>query len=269
MMLFRRLLVVAIAFGIVTLLGCSYVVNPQHSSESMMDKAGAPMALIPAGDFQMGSNHDESERPVHTVYLDAFYIDKYEVTNAQYRKFIEATGHKEPRFWHDPDFNPDNRPVTGVTWHDAAAYCEWAGKRLPTEAEWEKAGRGGMAREKYPWGSGFSHDYANFVFTDGKDIWNRVAPVGSFPPNSYGLYDMAGNIMEWCADWYNVDYYMESPEKNPIGPSSGEDRVTRGGSWTCHPDNAPDLLRVAKRDHYPPESAAKTIGFRCAKDAAP
>ena len=227
---------------------------------------GAPMVLIPAGEFQMGSNDgSDNEKPVHTVYLDAFYMDKYEVTNALYKKFVDTTGHRAPHYWSDPKYNAPNQPVVGVNWHDAVAYAEWAGKRLPTEAEWEKAARGGLSGKKYPWGDLISHDDANYEGTAGRDQWQDTAPVGSFAPNGYGLYDMAGNVFEWCSDWYGSDYYSSSPKNNPKGPSSGEYRVIRDGGWY---DNA-NGLRVAVRFYSPQFRTFYGLGFRCAADSSP
>jgi len=191
------------------------------------------MVLIPAGEFQMGSNESDDEKPIHTVYLDAFYIDKYEVTNAQYKKFMDAKGYKAPGYWNDPKYNAPNHPVVGVTWNDAKAYADWAGKRLPTEAEWEKAARGGVTGKKYVWGDEWPppNKAGNFDNSITKDGYTYTAPVGSFKPNGYGLYDMAGNVWEWCADWYDNNYYFTSTKSNPAGPSSGTYHVCRGGSW--------------------------------------
>ena len=236
------------------------------------------MVLIPAGSFQMGSDSGGSdEKPVHTVYLDAFYIDVYEVTNAQYRQFVEATGHREPPLWNNSDFNQSNRPVVGVTWHDAMAYAQWADKRLPTEAEWEKAARGGLAGKTYPWGDEISHDDANYGGTGGRDKWgSETAPVGSFPPNSYGLYDMAGNVREWCLDEYDSGFYAKSPRNNPLAggdisqvisnfTNAKTARVLRGGSWADLLNN----LRVADRFRDNPADTYFLIGFRCARAVSP
>jgi len=178
-------------------------------------KDGAPMVLIPAGECQIGGNdYIKYENPVHTVYLDAFYMDVHEVTNSQYKKFIDATGYKTPSYWSDTRDNQPNYPVVGVDWNDAVAYAEFAGKRLPTEDEWEKAARGGLIGKQYPCGDTITHDDANFDGTGGKDIWNGTSPIGRFKPNGYGLYDMAGNVSEWCAD----KYYFTN--QNPIEPSA-------------------------------------------------
>jgi len=236
-------------------------------SMRIISKENTPMVLIPAGEFRVGSDDGESdEKPVHTVHLDAFYMDAYEVTNAQYQKFIEATGHRVPRNWDKHSFSasPDH-PVVGVSWHDARAYAEWVGKRLPSEAEWEKAARGGLVGKKYPHGDNLTHDDSNYHGTGGKDIWEYTSPVGSFAPNGYGLYDMAGNVWEWCADWYDANYYINSPTRNPMGPDTGLARVLRGGGWNRYQD--PDFLRVALR-HYSliPTLTPIYVGFRCAKD---
>ncbi len=221
---------------------------------------GAEMVLIPAGEFQMGSEDGfADEKPVHTVFLDAFYMDIHEVTNARYKKFLDATGYKKPKYWDDQRFNAPDNPVVGVSWEDAKAYCDWAGKRLPTEAEWEKAARGGLVGKKYPWGDDISHDYANFSGSEGNDLWHVTSPVGSFAPNEYGLYDMSGNVLEWCADWHSETYYSESPKENPTGPASGRFKVLRGGSWYASPDS----IRISYRGTGDPSYVYFFVGFRC------
>jgi len=287
--------------------------NPKSDTDlpkEITGKDGAPMVLIPAGEFQMGTdpseipelvqwankwysqpqtNWFEDETPRHTIYVDAFYMDVYEVTNAQYKKFMYATGYKKlvtpRRYWNSIDYNADytpNEPVVGVSWYDAVAYCEWAGKRLPTEAEWEKAARGGLVGKRFPWGDtdpngtqcnfaskniGYSW-WSNRIFDDG---YEYVASVGKYSPNGYGLYDMAGNVWEWCADWCG-NYYANSPKQNPKGPNSGSivpQRVLRGGCWNDYPLN----LRVSNRhgnsyfgDTFYPDPRSQVVGFRCVQD---
>ena len=202
-----------------------------------------------------------NEKPVHTVYVDAFYMDKYEVTNAQYRKFVEATGHQKPSHWDSSKFNQPKQPVVNVSWDDAVAYCKWAGKRLPTEAEWEKAARGGLEGKKYPWGnSSIDTSQAN----NNKNV-GKPTPVGNYPPNGYGLYDMAGNVWEWCADRYDRDYYKDSPDRNPTGPSSGDWRVIRGGGWL----SLASWCVCAVRFYYVPNSRSSYNGFRGVQSASP
>jgi len=262
-------------------------------SQTFIGKDGAPMVLIPAGEFEMGtdvaeipelvkwakqfySGIDESwfahETPRHTVYLDAFYIDRYEVTNAQYKKFVDATGHPAPYYWNDANYNAPDQPVVGVTWYDAMAYAQWVGKRLPTEAEWEKAARGGLVGKQYSWGDEKpDKTKANY----GRNV-GRPTPVGQYPPNGYGLYDMAGNVWEWCMDEYQRDFYKISPRRNPMAGGTIPDvisnftsviylRVCRGGSW----DDNPYDVRVASRSSYAPTSAGNDVGFRCAGSVPP
>jgi len=196
------------------------------------------------------------EVPKHGVYLDAFYIDKYEVTNEEYAKCVGGgpcgTNNKYDGFT-DP-----RQPVVGVDWTQASTYCSWAGKRLPTEAEWEKAARGTEARTR-PWGEGIDCAKANY-----KDCGHGVTkPVGSYPSGSspYGAMDMAGNVWEWCADWYDKEYYRNSPNRNPKGPSSGRYRVLRGGSWNDPPTN----LRSSLRGWSNLAERHSNYGFRCAR----
>ena len=252
---------------------------------------GAEMVLIPAGEFQMGSNGPEAsddEQPVHTVYVDAFYMDRYEVTNAQYKRFVDANpswgkGRIDMRFcngfylndWNGNDY-PDgkaNHPVKNVGWYEAMAYAKWAGKRLPTEAEWEYAARGGLSGKKYPWGDVFDSDKADY--TESILQMSETKPVGNFPPNGYGLYDMAGNVQEWCLDEYDEGFYSRSPRRNPFPGADSVDWVIRnftnvnrntscvlrGGSWLDDPEN----LRVATRYRASRFFSALTYGFRCVK----
>ncbi len=257
---------------------------------------GSEMVLIPAGSYLMGStpaqttalidNDDRlspdffhTEHPQHTVSLPAFYMDRSAVTNAQYAAFIAATGHPPPKYWTRAPYmgveepfpigiKHSTHPVVGVSYADALVYCEWAGKRLPTEAEWEKAARGGLVNQNYPWGNKSSRNHANTVGVWGKDKWLWTSPIGSFPPNGYGLSDMAGNVFEWCADWYAPDYYQHSQQENPQGPETGQTRSLRGGSWS---NNVFGIyqMRCAYRFHARPETRNLTIGFRCAANPPP
>lgn len=224
------------------------------------------MVFIPAGEFMMGSNDgNNDEKPVHRVYVDGFWMDKYEVTNAAYGEFVRAKGHRAPSGssgWNTwgrsgPPSGMENHPVVNVSWEDARAYCAWAGKRLPSEAEWEKAARGGKEGQKYPWGNSISSRDANY----GQNV-GSTTPVGSYPANGYGLYDMSGNVWEWVSDWYDANYYSKSPSRNPTGSISGTYRVLRGGSWSDHPD----LVRVACRIRSSPVSRLDRFGFRCARN---
>jgi formylglycine-generating enzyme required for sulfatase activity len=277
------------------------------------------MVLVPAGEFWMGSDDREvqhfvddckqaavqestcrdwgaRESPRHRVYLDTFYLDRYEVTNALFERFVRASGHRttaeregngyayqkkdgewqwlkvdgaEWRKPNGPATSADaNHPVVQVSWHDADAYCRWAGKRLATEAEWEKAARGTDGR-RYPWGDDWDASKAN-----GNMSVKTTSRVGSYPAgvSQYGAHDMAGNALEWVADWFDKDYYRQSPERNPQGPgsrgwwqatSSDQSRVVRGGSWVDFPLN----LRAANRFDNSPGNRSNLIGFRCARGA--
>jgi formylglycine-generating enzyme required for sulfatase activity len=225
---------------------------------------GAPMVIITAGEFIMGSTAASDERPAHRVYLDAYYIDKFEVTIARYGKFLEAvTSQQRPHQWNTVKLSEDSdRPVVGVTWSDAEAYCRWAEKRLPTEAEWEKAARGTDAR-KYPWGDEDPGEgVANFGRCCGWTGFSLLARVGTNQAGQspYGVHDMAGNVWEWVADWYDAQYYKTSPAQNPKGPTVAREKVIRGGSWS----NRAGDLRTSVRDKVAPTYRNYSIGFRCA-----
>jgi sulfatase modifying factor 1 len=232
-----------------------------------MGKNGSLMVLIPEGEFEMGSQLQEDEMPVHKVSVKAFYMDVYEVTNVQYKKFVDATNYKKPNCWKDPTLGGSEQPIVTITWFDAQEYAKWAGKRLPTEAEWEKAARGGLVGKLYPWGDKLFHDNANYYGSGGKDFWVTSANVGAFDPNGYGLFDMAGNVQEWCADFYDAKYYATSPNQNPTGPKSGTSMVARSGSWGDEIQNNKESgLRVAKRRYIDPYGFDSYTGFRCAMD---
>lgn len=281
------------------------------------------MALIPAGAFLMGRETREGwspmaapemfndELPLHEVHVDAFYIDKYEVTNRQFKEFVDATGYvtdaekegasevmvpaeqadtpilgtdigwkwMEGAAWDTPEGPGSDisgimgHPVVHVSWNDASAYAKWAGKRLPTEAEWEKAARGGTETNWF-WGDDLdgSGKYANIYGEHRKDYvypaevldgYDKTAPVGSLLPNQYGLYDTAGNVFEWVADWYQYDYFNVSPRDNPEGPTTGTEKVIKGGGWNfceCY-------IRPANRQPKEISEHNHMIGFRLALDA--
>ena len=228
------------------------------------------MVLIPAGEFMMGSREDDTssqvdERPAHSVFLDAYYLDQYEVTSVRYANFFQETNRPAPKYWSELVLGQHGRkPVVGLDWNEATAYCAWAGKRLPTEAEWEKAARGSNQRQ-YPWGNAAPNEQrGNFDHCcDFKD-YRALTDVGSFEQRKspYGAYDMAGNVYEWVEDWYGENYYGKSPSRNPKGAASGKDRVLRGGSWNA----GPSLVRSASRFTFSPTTQSFTFGFRCAQD---
>lgn len=229
---------------------------------------GMTLACIPAGEFRMGSNENDDESPVHTVYLDAFWMNQTEVTNAMYAQCVDAGKCNLPsdtgRFY---DSGYQDHPVVYMSWHDAQAYCKWRGARLPTEAEWEKAARGGLEGKTYPWGdetpvcTSGAINGAQYRSCDGQTV-----AVGSFAANGYGLYDMSGNVWEWVADWYDSGYYGSSPSSNPAGPEEGSSRVLRGGSWF---DYDRDLRLAYRSGMYFPNVSDNDNGFRCARSASP
>ena len=220
------------------------------------------LVLIPAGEFLMGSDSEGDHNPVHEVHLDSFYMDKHEVTNAQYLRFCEATGHRLPDFWGMDGFRcgPDypNHPVVSVSWYDVAEYAEWCGKRLPTEAEWEYAARGGLAGLNFPNGDTLDPSDGNYN-RSGK---GGPVAVSSYSANGFGLYDMQGNVVEWVWDFYDAGYYSSSPSANPQGPVSGRFRVIRGGGW----HSGLSCNRVYYRNALPPGWVDFNVGFRCARD---
>ena len=252
--------------------------------EMIKGKDGAPMIKIPEGEFLMGANDgSRNERPEHTVYLDAYYIDQFELTMERYQAFLDETYHDLPPLWDDGAALEEakDRPAVGMAWASAKMYCEWAGKRLPTEAEWEKAARGTDGR-RYPWGHmqpfvdiaryNFNTGWVSYKITlaavtsgtEGMSIRHGLKQGTKSP---YGLYHMAGNASEWVADWYDRTYYEESPDKNPKGPAEGERKVYRGGSWEDPPKRLRVTSRASAEPNFPIDANDLTIGFRCVKDA--
>ncbi len=295
----------------------TYTTTTDHinNDETVLDG----MVLIPAGEFQMGSldaDPEYTQHRVHTVYTDAFYMDVHEVTNAAYKAFVDANPQwrKERIYqafcqgylthWNGNDYPEglEDHPVVFVNWHAAMAYAAWIGKRLPTEAEWEKAARGGLEGHKYSWGDtepngtqcnfadkNTNNEYSNM---DADDGYQYTAPVGSYPPNGYGLYDMTGNVWEWCLDAFDYQINYNAPRRNPIGgPKSitelveynrdqGYEQVKRDGARDVDPDSIlPErvlrgggwdadavLLDITFRSNYPPANTEFFEGFRCVKD---
>ena len=270
--------------------GAPPVVNDGHGD----------FVYVPGGAFRMGDNFGDGEsreRPVHVVDVDAFYIAKHEMTNGEWRKFRDDPGYDDPKFWPSGRVVPkdqvpywtqapnhgggtpgsDNYPVLGVNWDSATAYCNWlsakTGKnyRLPTEAEWEKAARGTDQR-RFPWGNNIDHTYANYAGAQSFDTGQLVGfydgtKHGELQTHNnaspYGAVDMAGNVMEWCQDWYSRTYYSVSPRKNPQGPASGAYRVVRGGTFFM---DSLDLRTYARSAAWPSFQSHRMIGFRAARE---
>jgi formylglycine-generating enzyme required for sulfatase activity len=268
---------------------------PVKLKTKVLEPSGITMVYVPAGEFLMGSadsdpKADDEEKPQHTVYLDGYWIGQTEVTNAQFAKFIAAGGYSKPEYWTDNGWwwkesqgitqpfywtdvqwnNPDY-PVVAVSWYEAAAYAKWAGVRLPTEAEWEKAARGTDGRT-YPWGNSWDTTRLNFCDRNctvewkdstADDGYGTTAPVGSYASgvSPYGVLDMAGNVWEWVADWYSASYYSQSPASNPGGPTWGTGRVVRGGCW----DSDRGRTRCAYRQGIGPDYNDIYCGFRVAE----
>ena len=227
------------------------------------------LVLIPGGEFLMGYGSEADHGPVHKVSIDSFYIDKYEVTNVQYLRFCQATGRRLPEFWGMSGFRcgPDypNHPVVGVSWHDAVEYATWCGKRLPTEAEWEYAARGGLVGMNYPNCEALHPSDGNYN-QSGK---GGPVAVGSYPANGVGLHDMQGNVVEWVWDYYDENYYAASPVANPRGPEPVRSRpepvsfrVIRGGGW----HSGAYCNRVYYRNALPANWVDFNVGFRCVRD---
>jgi formylglycine-generating enzyme len=300
-------------------------VSRKASAERLRANAGstADMIRLDGGPFLMGTESDEGfpadgEGPVRTVTLDAFYMDRYPVTNEQFAEFVRQTGYKTDaeRFdwsfvfhkhippeaydrlvdrtapgvawwckvngaaWSRPE-GPDSSvagrehyPVVQMSWNDAAEFAKWAGKRLPTEAEWEYAARGGLEQKTYPWGDELTPGGRHLcniwqgVFPDldtAEDGYAGVAPVDTYPPNGYGFYTITGNVWEWCGDWFDPRFHVTGTRVNPVGPPEGGAKVMKGGSYLCHKSYC-NRYRVAARTSNTPDSATTNIGFRCVRD---
>lgn len=225
----------------------------------------AKMARIPEGWFLMGSEAgQDNERPVHRVWIDAFELAVCQVTNAEYGLFLATTQHPPPLHWGHTDFSHPEQPVVGTSWFDAVAYCEWLSRatgrrhRLPTEAEWERAARGGAEQKSHPWGDEPPDSLPNYAAR-----WKTgPEPVGHAEKNAYGICDIGANVHEWCSDWFDANYYAASPERNPRGPANGARRASRGGSWRHYTK----VSRCAARSSIPPEFQYADYGFRLACD---
>jgi formylglycine-generating enzyme required for sulfatase activity len=223
------------------------------------------LVRIPEGWFLMGSESGQDcERPVHRVWIDAFALAATQVTNADYSQFLRATSATAPPFWENPEFNDPRQPVAGVSWFEATRYCEWLSSetgrtyRLPTEAEWERAARGGAEQKNFPWG-----DEAPQSLPDYATRWQTgPEPVARYSPNAFGLFDICENVHEWCSDWYDPNYYAVPPERNPRGPEKGQRKASRGGSWRHHVK----VARCSARSSIPPEFQYADYGFRVACD---
>ena len=268
----------SIMFAGMVLVAVPAVTVAEGLEKEVKGKDGAPMVLIPEGAFPMGVPHGDrdggrDEYPRHDVFVKNFYIDKFELTNGRYLEFVKATHHRIPQnpknatrnLWEGETIAESliDRPVINVDWADAQAYCQWAGKRLPTEAEWEKAAKG-TADRRFPWGNVEpTNKHLNF-----NQQWigeKTLMPVGSYElgKSPFGVYDMAGNVWEWVNDWYDAKYYEKSPAKNPAGPETGTKRVLRGSGW----QNETPTVRIFTRVDSDPTIRNESTGFRCAMDA--
>ncbi|HEV7821377.1 MAG TPA: SUMF1/EgtB/PvdO family nonheme iron enzyme, partial [Burkholderiales bacterium] len=232
--------------------------------DEITTRDGAKARIIPGGVFMMGNGEDA---PLREVHVDAFYMDVYEVSLSLYARFLKATGSQTTSdYWSEKDLGAyGDRPVIGVSWHEASAYCKWAGKRLPTEAEWEKAARG-LDERAYPWGNDEPRpDLASFGKRSDTPLATGVVPVTALAngKSPYGIYNLAGNVAEWVSDWY-AESYRRGDVRNPTGPAEGTGKLLRGGGW----DDAAQALRTTKRFFASPEDTADDRGFRCAQATA-
>ena len=273
-----------------SIVGCNTEDTAQDPSEDPFGVHPNGMVFIPAGEFEMGSNDEEAgsdEQPVHTVYVGAFYMDRYEVTNFEFKEFLLQNPNWQKdridkRFrdanylidWNGNDYPnaKGDHPVVNISWYAAMAYAQWSNKRLPTEAEWERAARGGLVGKKYPHGNEIFTMHANYDKYVGD-----TTPVGKYPANNYSLHDMAGNVWEWCLDEYNEDFYSLSSRENPLAGASSvkqiideftkvkSSRILRGGSWFDSARN----VRVTPRNWNTPPNSYFNIGFRCVMTVTP
>jgi sulfatase modifying factor 1 len=228
------------------------------------------LVSVPEGWFLMGcETGQDNEKPVHRVWVDEFLLAACQVTNAEYARFLRDTRSQPPPFWNDVNFNHPHQPVVGVSWLEALGYCDWLSLRtgrafrLPTEAEWERAARGGRDGELYPWGNAPPPSLPGYVDRCQSHWKTGPEPVGHAESNAFGLYNVCDNVHEWCSDWYAPDYYSASPDRNPRGPDTGERRASRGGSWRHHIK----MSRCAARSSIPPEFHYADYGFRVACDS--
>jgi len=232
------------------------------SKQRIIKKVAVPnsMVKISEGLFWMGGTSGKRKVPRRRIFLSTFYMDKYPITNREYSKFIKETDYKTPKQFYESNFNHPEQPVVGISWYDAQEYAKWAGKRLPTEAEWEKAAKGGEYDKKFPWGDEFIEGIANV-----DNILSRPSKINEFSKclSPYGCYDMIGNVWEWCFDWYDEQMHSTFSVKNPKGPKNGQNKVIRGGAWdSFHSINAYNTFRY----FFKPDNHAINIGFRCVID---
>ncbi len=236
-----------------------------HSPEKILEPR---CVLVPEGEFLMGCEEGrDEERPVHRVWVETFEMAVFQVRKCDFDAFVRVTGHSAPPTWADADFNHPLQPVVSVNWFEAAKYCEWLSAatgrnyRLPTEAEWERAARGGRKGFLYPWGNEEPQARAEYLRRWGGEAKGPL-PVGEGEPNPFGIFDLCENVHEWCADWFDRDYYGVSPARNPRGPAGGERRASRGGSWRHHVK----VSRCAARSSIPPIFQYADYGFRVVRD---
>ena len=261
----KYVLIILLLCGSFTLVGGEPDPLPENPENSVVVKVGPLQmnaVLVKSGTFEMGDKFDtgdSDEKPVHKVTLSDFYISATEVTVAQYKTFCRETNRAMPQ---QESYSKDDYPIVFVTWFEAQEFCEWVGGCLLTEAQWEYAATSGGMSLKYPTGNDISKNAVNSSGTGKKDRWKKLSPVAKFPPNILGIYDMAGNVYEWCYDYYKSSYYSMPAYKNPRGPATSMFKVLRGGSWYHHEEE----LRCSDRFRYMPVARVSFVGFRVAWD---